>query len=72
MAVGTVDQNLAVGVTLKSIIVMRNSRAASTLSVAYQPTCVSVSADDSLVAVGSKVLPSSPSPFLACVCVCTE
>jgi len=47
-------KDLAVVVTLNSIVVLQGEKVASTNLVKYQPTCVAVSADASEVAVGGK------------------
>jgi WD40 repeat protein len=48
------DASLTVAVTLKSVVVLRNGRTASTLNVNFQPTSVAISPDAHTVAVGGK------------------
>lgn len=47
-------KDVAVVVTLSSVVVLQGEKIASTLAVKYQPTVVAVSADASEVAVGAK------------------
>jgi WD40 repeat protein len=54
VAVSRQDPSLTVAVTLKSVVVLRNGRTASTLNVGFQPTSVAISPDNRTVAVGAK------------------
>jgi len=54
VAVGTKTHDLAVVVTIKSVVVIRGGKVASTLGVAFQPTAVALSPDEKEVIVGGK------------------
>lgn len=54
VSVGTKTLDLAVVVTIKSVVVVRGGKIASTLGVAFQPTAVALSPDEKEVIVGGK------------------
>jgi len=54
IAVSKQDSSLTVAVTLKSVVVLRNGRTASTLNVNYQPTSVALSPNNRTIAIGGK------------------
>jgi len=54
IAVNSRDSSLTVAVTLKSVLVLRNGRIASTLNVNFQPTSVAISPNGRTVTVGGK------------------
>jgi len=54
IAVAHKDQKLIVAVVTDSIVVIKDGKVATKLPAKYQPTCVSFSVDDTLLAVGAK------------------